>query len=142
MIIPDINLLVYAYNPAAAEYIASRRWLDGLLNGEESVGLTWVVVTGFVRQITNPRIVFEPLSPEAAMEIVDQWFELPHVTPANPGSEHLRLFRRCLDAVGVGGNLVTDCHIAAIAMEYGADVHSNDADFGRFPGLTWRNPLN
>ncbi len=106
------------------------------------MGLAWVVVTGFVRQITNPRIVYEPLTPDEAMEIVDQWFELPHVIALNPGSEHLGLLRRCLDAVGIGGNLVMDCHIAAIAMEYGADVHSNDADFGRFPGLTWRNPLN
>ena len=141
MIIPDVNLLTYAHDDDALEHIAARRWWDGLLHGAESVGLAWVVVTGFVRQITHPRIVYEPLPPDTAMAIVDQWFELPHVFPLNPGNEHLKLFRHCIDAVGVGGNLVTDCHIAALAMEYDAEVHSNDSDFARFPGLSWRNPL-
>ncbi len=94
-----------------------------------------------MRQVTNASIVKRPLTPEAAMDIVEGWFELPHVIPMNPGGEHLVYLQRCLNAVGVGGNLVTDCHIAAMAMEYGAVVHSNDADFGRFPGLSWRNSL-
>ena len=141
MIIPDVNLLIYAYDADAPYHDTALRWWEELLDGAESVGLAWVVVTGFVRQITNPRIVYEPLSPAGAMAIVDKWFELRHVIPLNPGSEHLKVFRQCINAVGVGGNLVTDCHIAAIAMEHEAEVHSNDGDFGRFPGLKWRNPI-
>ena len=76
------------------------------------------------------------------MDYVDEWFWYPHVMPLNPGAEHLRLFRRALAAAGVGANLVTDAHIAALAMEHQAEVHSNDADFGRFPGLRWRNPIS
>ena len=141
MIVPDLNLLIYAHNSAAPQHEAARRWWNSLLNGREPVGLPWVVITGFVRLVTLPKSVAQPVSPEKAIDYVQQWLEFPHVTPLNPGSEHLIHFRRCLAAVGVGGNLVTDCHIAAIAMEYQAEVHSNDGDFARFPGLLWRNPL-
>lgn len=75
------------------------------------------------------------------MTDVGDWFLRPHVTPINLGSEHLNLLQRNLDAAGVGANLVTDAHIAALAMEYQAEVPSNDSDFSRFPGLRWRNPL-
>ena len=68
-------------------------------------------------------------------------FGQPHVSPLNPGADHLALLRRALEAAGVGGDLVTDAHIAALAMEYQAEVHTNDTDFSRFPGLRWRNPL-
>ena len=75
------------------------------------------------------------------MDVVEGWFRNPLVRSINPGRDHLRLFREALVAAGVGGNLVPDAHIAALAMEYQAEVHSNDSDFGRFPGLRWRNPL-
>ena len=141
VIVPDLNMLLYAYNDGSPEYQAARRWWEGLMDGEEEVGLAWIVVAGFLRQVTHPSIVDKPMDVMSAMEVVDQWFELPHVTVLNPGSEHLKLFRRCLETVGTGGNLVTDSHIAAIAMEYGAVVHTNDRDFSRFPGLSWHNPL-
>ena len=100
-----------------------------------------VVASGFVRLITNPRLMRHPPAPELALDLMREWFDFPHITPVNPGPDHLTLFRQNLVATGVGGNLVTDAHIAALAMEYQAEVHSNDADFGRFPGLRWRNPL-
>ncbi len=141
MIIPDVNLLLYAYDTDAPRHSAAKRWWRDLLLGEESIGLAWVVVTGFVRQATHPSILKNPLTPEAAMAIVEKWFEYSQVVSLNPGVKHLDHLRLCLEAVGVGGNLVTDCHIAAMAMDHGAMVHSNDGDFGRFPGLSWRNPL-
>ena len=82
----------------------------------------------------------KPATPATAADYVEEWFRLPNVIPLNP-REHLTLFRRCLAAAGVGANLVTDAHLAALAMEYQAEVHSNDTDFNRFPGLRWRNPL-
>ncbi len=141
MIVPDLNLLIYAHNDGAPYHHSAKRWWEQLLNGAERVGVPWVVSTGFVRLITHPKVLISPAEPAKAVDYVREWFQLPHVTPLNPGAEHLIHFRRCLNAAGVGANLVTDSHVAAIAMEYQAEVHSNDTDFSRFPGLRWRNPL-
>ena len=141
MIVPDLNLLVYAYNDGALFYDSARCWWEGLVNGVERVGIPWVVSTGFVRLMTHPKVLVHPVTPEQAVDYVREWFQFPHVTPINPGAEHLTHLRRSLVAAGVGANLVTDSHIAALAIEYQAEVHSNDTDFSRFPGLRWRNPL-
>ena len=141
MIIPDVNLLVYAYNRRNPLHEPAGRWWEGLVNGTERVGVPWVVSTGFVRLMTHPRVVERPAAPEQAVDYVRGWFRFPHITPLNPGAEHLTLFRKALAAAGVGANLVTDAHVAALAIEHQAEVHSNDMDFGRFPGLRWRNPL-
>ena len=141
MIVPDINLLVYAYNDGAPHHGTASRWWEGLVNGAERVGVPWIVSTGFVRLMTHPRAVAAPISPVDAIAHVRDWFRYAHVSPINPGAEHLTHVQRNLEAAGVAGNLVTDAHIAALAMEYQAEVHSNDSDFTRFPGLRWRNPL-
>ena len=141
MIVPDVNLLVFAYNVQAPHHAAARHWWDGLLNGNEPVGLPWAVSTGFVRIITNPRAVDFPLSPQEAVRHVRDWLNLPHVSPLNPGASHLLHLERNLAVAGSGANLVPDAHIAALAIEYGAELHSNDSDFAKFPGLRWRNPL-
>ena len=91
--------------------------------------------------MTHPSVLVRPAAPAQAVDYVHEWFRFPHVTPVNPGAEHLALLRRNLAAAGVGANLVTDSHIAALAIEYQAEIHSNDTDFSRFPGLRWRNPL-
>jgi toxin-antitoxin system PIN domain toxin len=141
VIVPDINLLVYAYNDGAPHHGTASRWWEGLVNGAERVGVLWIVSTGFVRLMTHPRAVAAPISPVDAIAHVRDWFRYAHVSPINPGAEHLTHVQRNIEAAGVGGNLVTDAHIAALAMEYQAEVHSNDSDFTRFPGLRWRNPL-
>ena len=141
MIVPDVNLLIYAHNDGTPYHTAARRWWEGLVNGEERVGIPWVVSTGFVRLMTHPKVLVNPATPTQAVDYVIEWFRLPHVMAINPGPDHLVHFRRNLLAAGVGANLVTDTHIAAVAMEYQAEVHSNDTDFSRFPGLRWRNPL-
>ena len=141
MIVPDLNLLVFTYSQASPFHDDARKWWEGLFNGAERVGIPWVVITGFVRLMTNRSAMDQPLAPSEAIDTVESWFRYPHVTPLNPGTEHLSLLRKALAAAGVGGNLVTDAHVAALAMEYQAEVHSNDADFARFPGLRWRNPL-
>ena len=141
MIVPDVNLLVYAYDQQARYHGSARRWWEDLVNGTERVGVPWVVSTGFMRLITHPRVLAGPAAPADAVDFVSEWFRFPHITPINPGGAHLTHLRRGLVAAGVGGNLVTDCHIAALAIEYQAEVHSNDTDFARFPGLRWRNPL-
>ena len=141
MIIPDLNLLVYAYNDEAPYHVSAKDWWEGLLNGTETVGVPWIVSIGFVRLMTHPRVLIHPATLAEAINYLYEWFRFPHVVPLNPGNEYLPHFRQNLIASGVGANLVTDAHIAALAMEYQAEVHSNDTDFGRFPGLRWRNPL-
>jgi toxin-antitoxin system PIN domain toxin len=141
VIIPDLNLLVYAHNDGAPFHDSAKLWWEGLVNGAERVGVPWIVIAGFVRLMTHPRVLARPVDPEDAVDRVREWFQFPHVMPINPGADHLVLFRRNVLAAGVGANLVTDSHIASLAMEYQAEVHSNDTDFSRFPGLRWRNPL-
>ena len=141
MIVPDLNLLLYAYSKNAQQHHAARRWWEGLINGSERVGVPWIVATGFVRLTTHPRVLAAPVSPAQAIGRLRRFFRYAHVAPLNPGPEHLTHMQRCLDAAGTGGNLVTDAHIAALAIEYQAEVHSNDSDFSRFPGVRWRNPL-
>ena len=141
MIVPDLNLLVYAYADGVPNHDSARRWWEGLVNGSERVGVPWVVSVGFVRLMTHPRVFIRPATPAQAVDYVLEWFRFPHVTPVNPGPGHLTHLRRNLAAAGVGANLMTDAHVAALSMEYQAEVHSNDTDFVRFPGLRWRNPL-
>ena len=141
MIVPDTNLFLYAYNDQTSQYETARRWWEDLVNGGERVGIPWAVTIGFVRIMTRPQAVSPPVTPEQAVNYVHEWFECPHITPIHPGSDHLTHFLRNLEAAGVGGNLVPDAHIAALAMEYQAEVHSHDSDFGRFPGLRWHDPI-
>ena len=141
MIVPDVNLLIYAHNDGVPLYTRARHWWEGLLNGTEPIGVPLVVAVGFIRLSTLPQVLSVPFSPDRAVDTVEEWFRLRHVSPVEPGPEHLTLMRRALAATGSGGNLVNDAHVAALAIEHQAEVHSNDADFGRFPGLRWRNPL-
>ena len=141
MIVPDVNLLVYAYNEDAPLHEQARDWWEELANGTERIGFPWMVAAGFVRIVTQHRTAIRPVSPERAVDLIAEWLSLPQVAPLNPGSQHLSIFRQLVVAAGVGGNLVTDAHIAALAIEHQAEVHSNDSDFARFPGLRWLNPL-
>ena len=141
MIIPDTNLLLYVYREDAVFHDAAKVWWEELVAGRERVGIPWAVVSGFVRIMTNPRSMAVPISPTVAIDTVNTWLEYPHITTLNPGSQHMGILRRNLEVAGFGGNLVTDAHIAALAIEYQAEVHTNDRDFARFPGLRWRNPI-
>ena len=141
MIVPDTNLLIYAFDDLGPYYGRARTWWEELVNSEERVGIPWVVSTAFLRLMTSRRMLSRPAEPSQAVAWVNSWFEHPHVAPINPGPQHMALLGRLLEAVGVGGKLVTDAHLAAIAIEYQAELHSNDSDFARFPGLRWRNPL-
>lgn len=142
MIVPDLNLLVYAHSDGTPLHRPARRWWEDLVNGSERVGMPWLVATGFVRLLTHPSVLQHPASTDQAVGYVTRWFDSPNVVPLNPGTRHLGIFRNALAQAGVGGNLVTDAHIAALAIEHQAEVHSNDTDFTRFGGLRWRNPLD
>lgn len=141
MILPDINLLVYAYNRHAPHHAEARAWWEGLLNSPQTVGIPWAVVCGFVRLMTHPAVLVNPLDPGRALYHVRSWFGRPLVEVLEPGPRHLEILERMLSAAGVAANLTTDAHLAAIAIEHQCELHSTDTDFARFPGLRWRNPL-
>jgi toxin-antitoxin system PIN domain toxin len=141
VVVPDINLLVFAHNEAAPRHADARTWWEGLMGGREHIGVPWAVVFGFVRLVTHPAVLEEPLSPMAALARVRGWLAIDHVQILDPGPRHLAVVERLFEATGVGGNLTTDTHLAALAIEHQAELHSNDTDFGRFPGLRWHNPL-
>jgi toxin-antitoxin system PIN domain toxin len=141
VIIPDVNLLLYAEISAFAHHKAARAWWEDALNGERTIGLAPVVVFGFLRLCTNRRVFADPLPIANAIERVESWQQQPCVTCLVPGSRHFDIAFRLLTNLGTGGNLTTDVQIAAHAIEQQGEVHSNDRDFGRFEGLRWVNPL-
>lgn len=141
MIIPDINLLVYAYNPATPWHAKAKPWWEGTLRNEEPVGLPWVVAAGFIRLMTHPRVLVDPMPVSAAVAAVKAWYAAPTVLAVHPGDRFAGLFLGYLERLGVGGNLTTDAQLAALAVEHQATLCTNDADFARFDGLRVRNPL-
>jgi len=141
LIVPDVNLLIYAYNEATSLHDDARRWWQDRMSDSVPVGLPWAVVLGFVRLVTHPSVFNEPLTWDEALGRVDEWFEQEHVFALDPGPRHLRIVRALFRATGVAGSLTTDTHLAAIAIEHGAELHSNDRDFERFPGLRLHNPV-
>lgn len=141
MIVPDVNLVIYAHNEAAPCHDRARDWWRDRILGPAPVAIPWAVVFGFVRLVTHPAVLDAPLAPHEALDRVDSWFEPDHVTVLEPGPRHLRVVRDLFLATGVGGALTTDTHLAALAIEHGAELHSNDSDFRRFPGVRLWNPL-
>lgn len=132
---------MYAYNAAAPEHEKARTWWERYLSGRERVGLSWLAALGYLRIVTNRRALVSPIPPATALGHLRSWLERPQVEIVNPSSRHLDLLESLAAAVGTIGSLATDLHLAALAIEHQAELHSNDADFGRFPGLRWRNPL-
>lgn len=141
MKLPDLNLLIYAVDRRSPSHERSIAWWNGLLSGSETVALSWTVLLGFVRLTTNPSVVQEPLRSDEALDYVDRWLAQPVTTVIEPTPRHAAVLRDLLGPVGTAGNLVSDAHLAALAIEHGADLCSADRDFGRFPGLRWVNPL-
>ena len=141
MIVPDVNLLVYAIHQESPELARARAWLDALMTGDEPVGLPWVVVLGFLRITTHPRIMSSPWTVQEAAALVDTWLAQPIVSRIDPTDRHWSLLRELLTATGRGANLTTDTHLATLCIERGATLHSADGDFARFRSLRWVNPL-
>jgi len=141
MIIPDVNLLVYAHNRGAAGHERARTWWEDLVDREQPIGIPWAVILGFVRLVTHPSVLVAPVAPLDALVHVGGWLEQPSVRIVEPGPRHLDVLRDLFASTGVAGSLTMDTHLAALAIEHQAELHSNDGDFVRFPGLRWRNPI-
>ena len=136
----DANVLLYAVDDESPNHSAANGWLDGALAGGEAIGFAWVVVLAFLRLSTHPRLSARPLNVEEAADLVEQWLEEPPAVVVHPGGRHLSLLRGLLTALGTGANLVTDAHLAALAVEHGAEIVSFDRDFQRFEGVRWSLP--
>ena len=141
MILPDINLLVYAYNSDAPFHEGARSWWEDCLSETRPVGLPWVVLLGYLRLMTSRQVLKDPFEPAEALGHIRSWLERPNASILRPGSRHLDLLDSVIRQVGLSGKLTTDAHLAALAIEHQAELHSNDSDFARFSGLRWINPL-
>jgi toxin-antitoxin system PIN domain toxin len=139
--LPDVNLLLYAVDETSPHHARARPWLEAMLSGAEPVGFAWVVVLAFVRLSTRPQLFAEPLDPADAFDLVEGWLAQPCAVVVNPTERHPAILRGLVESTGTAGNITSDAHLAALAIEHGGEVHSADADFGRFPALRWSNPL-
>ncbi len=141
MIIPDVNLLLYAVVSGFPQHRRARAWWEETINGADRVGLTHPAVFGFLRIVTNARIMQAPLSVRGAVDYVQDWIRQPATALLVAGPDHLQIALRLLSEVGTAGNLTTDVQLAAYAVEHHGEVHSNDTDFARFAEVKWVNPL-
>lgn len=141
MILVDANLLLYAVNSDLPQHVKARRWWEEALRGDQSIGLPWVVILAFLRITTNARVFERPLPVERACAYIEEWLSLPTVRAVVPGHGHWAILHSLLVQCGTGGNLTTDAHIAALALEHGYTVCSSDHDFGRFGGVRHIDPL-
>ena len=141
MILPDINLLIYAYNEDAPLHSASKAWWERCLSGTEPVGLAWLVLLGFVRLMSSRQVLLKPMPAGEAVEHCRAWLAQPSTRIVTPGPPHLDILSNLLAGPSICANLVTDAHLAALAIEHQAALHSNDSDFSRFSGLRWHNPV-
>ncbi len=141
MILIDVNLLIYAVNRDAPLHAKAKSWLETVISGTQTVALSWNVLLAFIRLTTRPGLFRQSLEIEAALNVVTDWLNQPQVTVIHPGPRHWQLLRELLLNVGTAGNLTSDAHLAALAVEHDAELCSLDSDFSRFPQLRWRNPL-
>lgn len=140
MKVVDANVLLYAVNASADHHDESRAWLDGELNGGSTVGFSWLALLAFVRLATKPGLFPAPLPVAGALDRVQDWLAQPTSVVLEPTVQHAQVLRGLLSAVGTGGNLTSDAHLAALALEHRGTVVTYDSDFGRFPGVSWTRP--
>ena len=142
VVIPDINLLIYAHDTRSQFHSRAKVWWEDLLNGEREVGLAWPVIRGFMRITTQRAFAVQPLTVAQAQSYVEEWLGCPVVNTLAEGPEHWKILSRVLAESGVSGSLISDAVLATYAIEYRAELHSNDLDFARFSGFRWVNPLS
>ena len=140
MRIVDANVLLFAVNVDVPLHTPAREWMDEALGGLEPVGFTWIVLLAFLRLSTRFGLSPRPLDFFTAAGVVETWLTARPAVVVHPTPRHLTVLHGLLATLGTAGNLVNDAHLAALALEHGAEVVSFDRDFSRFPGLRWRSP--
>ena len=141
MILVDANILLYAEDSLNSHHQEAHVWWDSQLSGTVVVCLCWTIISAFIRIGTNPRVFENPLSLEQALARVQSWLDQPCTRIIRPTERHWTVFKQILTDGQAVANLVTDAHLAALAIEHGCELASTDSDFARFPKLKWKNPL-
>ncbi|MBI4556161.1 MAG: type II toxin-antitoxin system VapC family toxin [Candidatus Hydrogenedentes bacterium] len=141
MILPDANVLIYAFRRDVERHSEYRQWLESVLTSEPTLGLSDIVLSSVVRIVTHPRVFAKPSSLQQALAFTNFLWSHPKVVRVTPGNRHWGIFENLCRQVDARGNLISDAYLAAVAIEAGADWITTDRDFSRFPGLRWRHPL-
>ena len=142
MILVDANLLIYAHHRASDFHSRARAWFEAALQGSEDVGIAWMTILAFLRITTNHHIFAHAFTMAEADQIVAQWMAHPSVSIVPAGDRHWEILSRMLLEGQARSELVSDAHLAALAIEHGVGVCSTDSDFARFPQINWLNPLH
>ncbi len=136
----DANVLLYSVDEESAFHVPSRDWMLEALNGAVRVGIPWQSLWAFLRIVTNPRAVPQPLSPAQAWDHVDDWLAAPATWVPAPGRGHRDILRSLLVDKDLRAGLISDAVLAAMCVEHGLAIVSADSDFARFPEIEWINP--
>lgn len=137
----DVNLLIYAVDEESSHHEPALRWFEETLSGSETVAFAWHALVGFLRITTRARGSHDPWPIQSALDEIQRWLAQPVATVVHPTPRHASVLRDLLAPLGTGGNLTSDAHLAALAIEHGATLCSHDNDFSRFAGLRWEDPL-
>lgn len=137
----DVNVLVYAHRPESPHHDRFRQWLDDAMGADEPLGLMSLVVSGFVRVVTHPRVFRDRTPLGVALDFADTLRAAPNALAVEPGQRHWPIFTKLCHTVEARGNAVPDAYVAAMAIERGATWYSADRGFSRFADLRWRHPL-
>lgn len=141
MILSDVNVLIYAHREDVVDHRRFREWLEAMIAGPDAFAFSELVLSGFVRVATHPRVFNPPTPLERALEFCDFLRSQPNAVPVSPGERHWEIFTALCSQSGAAGNLVADAYLAALAIESGSEWITTDRDYGRFPGLRWRHPF-
>jgi hypothetical protein len=141
LLLTDVNVLVYAHREDAPKHESYRTWLENLINGEAAYAVSELVLSGFLRVVTHPKVFRVPSTVGQALAFAEQILDQPHAVPVEPGTRHWEIFERLCIECSAHGNLIPDAYLAALAIESSCEWITTDRDFGRFEGLRWRHPL-
>lgn len=142
MILPDVNILVYAHREDAPNHLAYREWLEDVINSDQAYGMADLMLSGFLRVVTHPRVFSPPSTLEMALAFAEGVRSQPNCVPIIPGPRHWAIFEKLCRTANVKGNLVPDAYLAALAIESGSEWITTDRDYARFSGLHWRHPFD
>lgn len=140
MILPDVNVLIYAFRTDAPDHKRYRDWLDGVVNGPAAYGISPQVLCSVIRITSHPRIYADPSSVEEGLRFAQVLLDQPNATVVVPKTQHWKIFEQCCRASGATGNLTQDAWFAALAIEWGCEWITLDRDYSRFPDVKWRTP--
>lgn len=140
MILPDVNVLIYAFRRDCERHSVCKAWLDGIVASDTQFGMSPLALSAVVRIVTNPRAFRNPSSAEEAFAYCNNLLGQPHCEIVTPGERHWEIFTQLCIRSNTKGPLVSDAWFAALAIERACIWITYDRDYARFPRLDWREP--